>query len=493
MDRREFLQKSAAASMAVALKSRGQKKPNPRKPNLLYVFSDQHRACALPGEHYNQAIAPNIDAFRHQNFSMETCVSNYPLCTPYRGIFMSGRWPCQTGLVTNGVPLSIEEVSIGDTFKSNGYHTGYIGKWHLAGPERGFIPAGPRRFGFEDWHVWSATNNHYGSWTYDPDTGQKIQPEGYNATLMTDQAVKFLGEQPKNKPWMLVLSWNPPHPPFNPPPTDRDRYQSSDLKLRPNVRLAAPGQKMVGINKYLVSQEDLRTAEQGYYGAITAIDLEFARVLKALEESGHADNTIVIYTSDHGEMMGSHGHMAKQMPHEESCRVPFFVRYPGVTPNGGKSNILFSAIDIYPTLCGLAGIPVPGHCGGRDLSAAMRGEKITSQEVVFLMNDTGKPGTQEIFQPGYRGARTLTHTYAVMATGRWCLYDNAADPYQLNNLIKDPAQAPLIQKLDAMIQVWMQKTGDNFPYKQALGKYSNYPDYPDFSLDLELARKNGIT
>ena len=492
------MRKSAAAAVGAAAyahteAAHGQDKEKRRQPNVLYVFSDQHRVVSLPGEPFSQAIAPNLDAFRRSNFSMETCVSNYPLCTPYRGILMTGRWPYQTGLTRNNIALGTDEISLGGSFKNAGYHTGYVGKWHLSGKHDGFIAKGPLRQGFEDWHVWNATNRHYRSWTYDPDTGEKIQPPGWNCTLMTDQAVAFLHRQPKDRPWLLMVSWNPPHPPFNPPDEDARQYPPERLKFRPNVRLARGGVREKGESKFLASDELLRQAAQGYYGGITGVDLEFARLLKALDDSGQAQDTIVVYTSDHGEMMGSQGRMAKQVPFEESCRVPFFVRYPGVTPAGGKSAALFAAIDIYPTLCGLAGIPVPAGRGGRDLSRILRGQEVPdSPEIVFLMNQlAGGAGAGENDQaegsapedgggdvppashPSYRGARTRTHTYAVMPTGRWCLYDNVTDPYQMNNLIRDPQHRPLMEKLDAMILAWMETTRDPFPYRTAVGKISD--------------------
>ncbi len=479
MNRRSFLKTTAAASLAAAIESNAAPKAAPSRPNVLYLFSDQHRAASMPGEPYSQVIAPNLDAFRRQNVSMDACISNYPLCSPHRAILMSGQYPAETGVESLGPALPTETVSLGETFRSNGYHTGYVGKWHLAGNgERGFIPKGPRRFGFEDWHVWDVTNNHYHAWTYDQDTGQKIQPEGYQPTLMTDEAIEFLHKQPADKPWLLIVSWNPPHPPFDPPEKDQEPYPLETLKSRPNVKLAQPGIDLGPHRKPLSSTDALRQAQRGYYGGITAIDLEFARILKTLEETGQAENTIVIYTSDHGEMMGSHGHMAKQMPHEESCRVPFFIRTPGANPKSHSSKVLFSSIDIYPSLCGLAGIAVPSHCRGRDLSPALRGGSTTSPEYAFLTNER-KPNSPEQFTPTYRGLRTATHTYAVMESGRWCLYDNVADPFQEKNLIKDPSQAPLIAKFDAAVTKWMAMTGDKFPYENALKSYSDYPDYPE--------------
>jgi arylsulfatase A-like enzyme len=492
MDRRNFVKSGAAATLAATLDLHAQPKAPARRPNILYVFGDQHRAQSLPGEAYSPAVAPALEAFRKQNFSMDRCVSNYPLCTPYRGILMSGRWPSQSGLIFNNVPLSPREVTVTDTFQKAGYHTGYVGKWHLAGhgEDPGFIPKGPRRMGIEDWQVWDATNLHYKSWTYNQETGEKILPPGWQPIPMTDEAVKFVQDQKdvKDKPWILFLSWNPPHPPYNPPPEDANLYPADKLKFRPNVMLRPNEQDTSGTQQFLISDDKLRTAIQGYYGAITGIDKEFARLLKVLDDTGQAENTIVIYTSDHGEMMGSHGRMQKQVPFEESCRVPFMIRYPGVTPKAGKSDALFAAVDIYPTLCGLAGIPVPAHCVGRDHSPILRGETMQESDMVFLLNqvEAETPGAQHpgeaggnqpwVNQPSYRGVRTKTHTYAVAMTGRWLLFDNEKDPYQLKNLVSDPAQKPLMDKLDAAIMDWMKKAGDDvFPFKDSLKRVSNFP------------------
>ncbi|MBS1814873.1 MAG: sulfatase [Acidobacteria bacterium] len=472
MDRREFVQLGVAATLGAAAEMHAAPK---KRMNLLYVFSDQHRVQSLPGGDVNAVIAPNLNNFRRENFEMTNCISNYPLCSPYRAILMSGRWPCQTGVVQNGPGLPTTEHGLGEQFRSNGYHTAYVGKWHLHhGGDHMFIPRGPERFGFEDWHMWCDTNAHYASWTYDQNTGERKQPHGYNATLMTDEAVEIIQKQKEaEKPWMMVVSWNPPHPPYNPPDVDRDQYNRDTLKLRPNVKFIKDYIATKKPNFPVRDEAALREAMQGYYGGITAIDLEFARLLKALDETGQADNTIVIYTCDHGELMGSHGRIGKMMPHEESCHVPFFIRIPGITKKGGKSDMLFASIDMYPTLCGLAGVPVPAHCEGKDRSAAMHGRKMDGPEHVFLMSNTGGSRTAESDLPDYRGLRTATHTYAVMADGRWCLYDNEKDPFQMNNLVRDPEYKAMMDKFDVAIQGWLEHTKDPFPLKQAVTKVNH--------------------
>jgi arylsulfatase A-like enzyme len=477
MDRREFI-KTGAAMAAVAQTgslAAGAAKTK-RKPNILYVFSDEHRACSLPGEPYNEALAPTLAAFKKKNLSFENCISNYPVCTPYRGILITGKWPYQSGMIDNDLQLADNSGSIGRTFRDKGYYTGYIGKWHLSKKDDVFIPSGPGRQGFEDWHLWANTNPHFDkSFTFNPVTGAKIQPKGYNCTLMTDEALKFIDDRKAapEKPWLLFVSWNPPHPPFLDAPLDEmQRYDPAAMKLRPNVKLNA------GNSPVLASEDKLRKQQQGYYGHISAVDREFERVLAALDASGQADNTIVIYTSDHGEMMGSHGYMGKRMPQEESCRVPFFIRYPERVTLGRESSILFSTADIYPTLCGLADIETPSHCVGKDLSGVVRGEKVTFPESVFLMHiqKDNATGGVENAAPLFRGVRTDRFTYAVADNGRWCLYDNRNDPFQQQNLVADASRHRLMSDLDGVVMDWLKKAQDPYPYAQLALQKSNYSE-----------------
>jgi len=457
--RREFFGSAAVAALSAAV-------AQPRKPNVLYVFSDEHRACSMPGEPFNEAYTPHLESFARQGVTFRNCISNYPVCSPYRAMLLTGRWPYQTGIIDNALQLRPEEVSLGETFRRAGYRTGYVGKWHLSPGDEGgqFIAKGPARQGFEDWHVWSRTNQHFDqSFTFDPETGRKIQPKGYNCTLMTDEGIDFI-ERHKSEPWMLMISWNPPHPNFLDAPADwKKRYEPQALRFRPNttadVTIA------------------LRRSFQGYYGHISAVDAEFGRLLKKLDETGQADNTIVIYTSDHGDMMGSHGFGGKRLPWEESCRVPFLLRYPGVVAPGSSLAGLFSTIDIYPTLCGIAGLQAPSHCVGRDLSAAMRGKAARLPESSFLMHiqKINATGGEDNPAPLFRGVRTDRHSYAVADDGRWCLYDNREDPFQVHNLIDEPARAGLVRDLDGLVLDWLKTAGDPFPYEGTRKQRSALP------------------
>ncbi len=455
--RRELLS-GLSAMGAVAARAQGV-----RRPNVLFVFSDQHRACSMPGEPYNDAAAPALARLAAHGTTFTHCISNYPVCSPYRGILMTGRWPYQTGVIDNAFPLRQSDYSLGEAFRDAGYHTGYVGKWHLdsRGAEgHALKPAGEARHGFAEWRAWYNTNPHFDrSHTYDPLTGRQQVPKGYNATLMTEDAVGFI-ERNRERPWMLVLSWNPPHPPFrDAPPELMRKYPAGDLRLRPNtVESVTRG---VGGRGRAVRGE-----LSGYNAHIEAIDLEMERLMECLDRNGLTQDTIVVYTSDHGEMLGAQNRTGKRLPHDESCRVPLLIRAPGLSARR-TSDVLLGAIDIYPTLCGLANIPVPASCVGRDLSGVVRGEPVEGPEHQFLMHISKAHASGSINHPAplFRGIRTPRHTYACGEIGRWCLYDNQEDPYQQHNLADDPSRATLMRDLDGEVVDHLRRAGDRYPYR----------------------------
>lgn len=455
--RREVLRGFAAAGAATASAQ------DARRPNVLFVFSDQHRACSMPGEPFNDAAAPALAKLASEGTTFTHCISNYPVCSPYRGILMTGRWPYQTGIIDNSFPLRRSEYSLGEAFRDAGYVTGYVGKWHLdaRGAEgHALKPEGEARHGFTEWRAWYNTNPHFDrSHTFDPSTGRQQVPAGYNATLMTDDAIGFI-ERNKDRPWMLVLSLNPPHPPFHDAPPDLLRnYPPGDLRLRPNtVETVTRGVGGRG--------RSVRKDLAGYNAHVEGVDIEIARLIGCLDRNGLADNTIIVYTSDHGEMLGAQNRTGKRLPHDESCRVPFIARVPGA-PAGLKTDTLLGAIDIYPTMCGMAGIPVPANCVGRDLSGAVRGEPVEGPEHQFLMHISKSHASAGVnhTSPLFRGIRTRRYTYACGEIGRWCLYDNQEDPYQLQNLADDPSRAALMGELDDEVLRYLRQAQDRYPYR----------------------------
>ncbi|NIA12651.1 MAG: sulfatase-like hydrolase/transferase [Nitrospiraceae bacterium] len=456
--RREFLERTAGsmAVAAVVASASGAEEHTARKPNVIYAFSDEHRWQSMSFTQMPGLKTPHMRALAAQGITFSNCVSNYPVCSPHRAILMTGRWPYQQGVIDNKIPLSPDEMTLGKAFQAAGYHTAYIGKWHLGG-----LRAEP--FGFDTSLIWTGTNTHWDRSKYHPREGEPAQPKGYNATLMTDQALAYLDERSSDgaRPFFMMLSWNPPHSNFlDPPPEKQAMYPEGSLAWRDNVpsetRQKPAGKKIWGKNSW--------PHFRGYHAHVSAIDDELGRVMAKLDALGLTDNTILVYSSDHGTMMGSHKLGGKRQPFEESILVPFCVRWPGVIPAGQTSDALFGTIDVMPTLCELAGIDAPGTCVGQDFSPILRGGTGPNPESQLLMHISKKnaSGGENHPAPIFRGLRTRRYTYAVYGDRPWCLFDNENDPYQQKNLIDDPAAAELRNELRRKLETRLREAEDPF-------------------------------
>ena len=476
MNRRAFVS-SLGVAAAGACASAPESEADVPRPNVVYLFSDQHRRCSLPWQPDCEVIAPNMERLRREGAVFPHSVSNYPLCSPARGIWISGRWPHQTGVTANGITLAPSENSIGNVFRRAGYHTGYVGKWHLGNAawvpeERGgspFIPTGEGRHGFEDFHIWTNTNAHWESNYVHPDTGEVERREGYNATLMTDQALAYLDERADSAdPFALFVSWNPPHPPLHDAPPELLKLYSQDgLSIRSNVAQdVREGKKRFsthgGHNDVL---QTMREQLAHYYAHVPGVDREIGRVLDKLDELGVADNTIVIYSSDHGDMLASHNRLRKPHPYAESTDTPLLIRYPKSVPAGGEIGGMASMVDHYPTMLGLAGIPVPADAVGLDLSALCRGKDAAEPDTAFILASQTSLGIDPAlerldFLDGTRGV--VTERYAYMRTGEKHneLFDLEEDPFQMRNLYNDAGYAKLRRDLHLALGEWVEKSGD---------------------------------
>ena len=424
-----------------------------RPPNLLFVFADQMRAqdCNFMGN--PQVRTPNLDRAAAEGVTFTNAVSTNPICTPYRAALLTGRYPLSNGMVLNDVRLPVTERSVAHCFRDAGYRTGYIGKWHLDGPRRGgFTPPGPRRQGFDDfWAVANCTHNYMRSF-YFRDEPEPIWIDGYDADHFTDLAVDFVRDNTEPDPFCLFLSWGPPHDPCRLMPEEYLTYDADDIQLRDNATAA--------------NREEIA----GYYSHITALDRCFGRLMDALEERGIADDTIIVFTSDHGDMLGSQGEQRKQKPWDESIMVPFVLRYPRSVPAGFHSDALINAPDVMPTLLSLAGLPIPTTVEGLDFAPAALGQPWDEPTSAFIGNPS--PFIEKI--PEWRGVRTRTHTYVRALDGPWLLYDNASDPYQMHNLVDRPKHADAQQALEAELTRWLDRLNDDFAPREELWERFGY-------------------
>lgn len=414
------------------------------KPNILYVFTDQMRASALGCMHDEAVHTPNLDRLAGQGVLFQNAVANTPVCTPSRGSLLTGRHALTARCIVNDLRLPEDEQSIADVLKGHGYRTGYIGKWHLDGISRHmFTPPGRRRHGFDDyWAAYNCNHRYFDHKWYEDDSPELQRSEGYDADIQTGQAIGFM-ERFQDEPFCLFLSWGPPHAPYREvAQAFLDAYPPEAVSLRPNAMGADPA------------------AIAGYYAHIAAIDRDVGRLMAALDRLGLSDNTIVVFSSDHGDMLWSHGQLKKQRPWEESIHIPLIVRWPHRLPAGQVADTLIGVADHTPTLLGLAGIPVPLQMNGVDLSAVLLGQTDQEPSSVFI-NEYVSFDQARDYMP-WRGVRTKRYTYARWLKGGALLYDNLKDPYQLRNLAPAPGREALIETLEAELDGWLVRLDDGF-------------------------------
>jgi arylsulfatase A-like enzyme len=430
--------------------------PTPSRPNLLYVFADQMRGMDMHCAGNTQLHTPNLDRLAEQGMRLTHAYANTPVCTASRAMLLTGLYPASNRVVVNDLPLPVELPSLGHIFHSAGYRTGYIGKWHLDGvPRNKWTPPGPRRHGFEHWAAYNCSHDYFRADKYFRDLPVAIRVEGYEPEVQTNLALDFLATTDE-RPFCLLLSWGPPHDPYPlVPEVFKDQYDPATIYLRPNVSAVHPDAAA------LARDWETRETIANYYAAISALDLQLGRILDFLDETGLVENTIVVFTSDHGDMLWSHGRMKKQLPWEESINIPFLIRWPGQIQAGAVSDALFGIIDHLPTLLSLCGVEASARLQGVDLAPTLRGGAQTVPSSLFLMDMVRMDESHAQNMDEWRGLRTARYTYARWLDGRpWLLYDNENDPYQLINLVDDRDYAPVQRELDIELDAQIAVTGD---------------------------------
>lgn len=481
--RREFIQKglvySGAAvgclSMARAFEPKAK---TTKPPNILFLLTDQWRGQAMGYAGDPNIETPYLDKLAASGLRLTKCCSNSPICTPYRAMLMSGRYPSRTNVYTNNAPLSPDEYSIADHFSSGGYATGYVGKWHLDGAHRGHVR---HRQGWQYFAGFNRGHNYFDGeyWINDSPQRHRIPEGSFEPDIQADLAMEWIQDTSRSnpdKPWFMMVSWGGPHGPYIAPDDYMSQFEPRALQPRKNVRchLEDCDNRM---KDGICSSCDPRYRERlhGYYAHCKNLDDNTGRMMAFLKDHGLDENTIVIFTSDHGDMHYSHGMEAKGKPWEESINVPFIIRWPGVVGEGVVSDSLLSTIDIYPTLCGLAGLQIPSGKDGMDLSSPLCGRGGSEPESAYLTRGPSVGNNKW----GWRGVRTQRYTYAwywgdrarnrdfgIWATEQYgfpgeerplLLYDNQNDPMQLSNLATEDAYRPLMRELHAMTVEHMRK------------------------------------
>ena len=302
--------------------------------------------------------------------------------------------------------------------------------------------------GFHYFKALECTHDYNHSAYYAGDSAEKRLWDGYDVFAQTTDAEAYIRQHDDEKPFLLVLSWGPPHNPYETAPDEyQAMYDADEIELRPNV----PPDMADTARKWIA----------GYYAHCSAIDDAVGRILRTIDESGKADHTIVVFASDHGDMLGSQGNERKQRPWEESIRVPFLVRTP--QRHGQQVDAMINAHDIMPTLLGLCGLPVPSTVQGRDFSPVLTGGGDPSGGAALLacFHPFGE-WAQANGGREYRGVRTPRYTYTRTLDGPWQLYDNQNDPFQMSNRVDDPAYADIRAALEQRLQQLLAELDDEF-------------------------------
>ncbi len=446
-----------------------------KRPNLVYVFADQLRraSCGYAGDHW--ARTPNIDALAADGVSFRNAVSGHPVCAAYRASLMTGKYTSSTGMVINTIRMNPNHECFAHALNAGGYQTSYIGKWHMWGTKRGsyydpeyaYTPPGPYRLGFDGhWAAFNFLHNYYVAEHY-TDTDKPIRVHGYEPDAQTDMAIEQIKRmQAGDDPFALFLSFGTPHDPWartNTPEADYKTFEWTDFDAdpAPNFLTEHDGHRNAWTGVGDDYADEFPKIRQSYYAMTANLDWNIGRLLKAIDEMELAEDTIFVFTSDHGEMFGAHSRSGKMTFYEEACRVPFLMRRAGHTPAGTETDVCLNTPDIMPTILGMMDLPIPEAAEGMDLSGHALGTGGDEPEAALMQGMAEVDGWMDGSE--YRALRTKQHTYArYLDDGSEKLFDNLADPFQMNNLIDDPACADLAAKLRKHLADRMAELGDTF-------------------------------
>jgi arylsulfatase A-like enzyme len=446
-------------------------------------MSDDHAAHAISA--YGSVVnkTPNLDRIASEGMRFERCFAVNSICTPSRATILTGKYSH-----LNGVPVfnrfDGSQPTVAKYLQAAGYHTGMIGKWHL----------GSDPTGFDQWAILPGQGVYFNPDFFVPE-GRKTIP-GYATDVITDLAIDFLKNRPKDKPFFLMCHHKAPHRPWEPdekhktmfankvipePATLRDDYATRvdalhenkqrvfddmtrrDLKLEPPSNLRGPARNqwlnqkpadveiaVDGTMKTLRGEElnkwKYQRYMQDYLACIQSVDDNVGRLLDWIDANGLRENTIVIYTSDQGFFLGDHGLFDKRFMYEPSIKMPFLVRWPGVIKPGSVQQALTINTDFAPTFLDAAGLDTPKDMQGRSLLPLLKGEHPEDWRTSMYYRYYHDPGHHNT--RAHYGVRTETHKLIYYwKKDQWELFDLRADPNEMKNIYDDPAQKPLVAKL----------------------------------------------
>jgi len=405
----------------------------PAKSNIIYILSDEHRGQAMTHAGDVNLQTPVMDRMAGEGVSFSRAYANCPMCTPSRGTIFSGRHAHAGPVQSFFDVVKPSSPTTATILREAGYHTVNIGKWHL-GYVRDQKPEGvsfdppeywhnrvPECFrgGFQDWYSdILPISGHFKNYYYEGDSKTPTQLPGYHTDDFTDLAIEYLKNYNRDEPLFMVLSPHPPHFPLE-VPEKWLRWKYEELVVRENFADVAPYREWLAV----------------YYGMIENLDWNIGRLLDAVQDLPRFKDSLVVYFSDHGDFMGSHGRSKRKVhPHEESISIPAIFHRPGHIPPQGQVDEMFSLVDMLPTTLGLLGLEVPDYVQGTDFSPALRGESFDGPDDVLI--EMIGVARWNLDMPDWRGIVSRDWKYVFYEDSRELLFNLAEDPYELDNLVE---------------------------------------------------------
>lgn len=439
------------------------------RPNLLFVLSDQLRRGALGCYGDPDARTPCLDALAAVGVRFAAACSSFPVCLPYRFTLMTGQRALTRGVPCTDWRMSPAETTLADVFNAAGYRTFYIGKWHLFGSTREAWVPPAYRGRFADWEGWEArAKNHFSTQLYSGAGRNSATYDGYQTDILVDRCIDRLsGLKDDDAPFFGVLSIEPPHPPYRAPDEYERAWQGAALTLPANFFYAetdtGPEPKLPPAQRTSATR-----MRRSYHAMIQNLDDNVGRLLAALERLGLRSNTVVVFTSDHGQMDGAHALLSsiKRNPYEEAVGVPLIVHDPRRLDRAGSViEEVVGTEDLFPTLLGLCGISPPAPLPGADCTPLVDGRRDALDRPGVLLYLTHHKGENHPWNGrSWRALRTREHMFACWGARNedlrpWHLYDLQADPLQMEELVhRDTA---LSHHMADVLRATMADAGDH--------------------------------
>lgn len=508
MNRRSFLTRTAASAASAlllpSLSRAASASRARRKPNLIVFLPDQQRSDTLATypSPYTRCHSPNLTKLASQSVIFDRCYVTYPLCTPSRSSLLTGTWPHQNGCTSNNLALAARWKAFPEMLGDADYRTGYLGKWHLGDEvfaQRGFeewasiedmyqefFSPGRDRKAITDYSKFLRSQGltpDAANGSFSRGFASKLPMELSKPRFLQNHACDFIARHARD-PFVLFVSFLEPHSPYYGPLNEE--HSLDDVELEPSARRSFGADMPLHLRLRQEAPnkggkaEQWRVTKQRYLGNITSIDRAIGAILAKLDDLNLVDDTIVVHTSDHGDMMGAHQFFEKNCMFEPASRVPYLIRMPGQARSRRVAQQV-SHIDFAPTLLDLLGAPVHAQCVGRSRAPLIRGESMPSENV-FMELGSGTAGTGSAeggvpFKPGTKLATpieidrvTKTFTRTTVSPDRWKLnlrdadkgelYDLSSDPLETENLYGRAAFSDRQKMLTADIQKWQECTGD---------------------------------